>query len=281
MPAVGPRLPNKRAFLARMMLAVRPRLPTLMRPCALRLTSGRGFSDIVERVIGTGNPKRKEPLVLHTGFSGMGSVGQWSNWAGDSGAGGVNAGGAIAPAGGIFTWDAVKAMAPNRRVGARAAGEVLKHWRAALSAPLGDKNMVTVTDVSVDLTDGEDFDWRTYLAGRRQNAREVIGQGVVGFHGIFFPEWDPNMKQARFDLCVERVDGSWVRLHPDGRGGEAIPLLATAWGRAWQQIGGHEPTHNRTSLAFAVALADGGAQTGPAPKGAGARRALPTKEKFC
>ncbi len=31
---------------------------------------------IVEQMVGTGNPKRKEPLVLHTGFSGMGSVSQ-------------------------------------------------------------------------------------------------------------------------------------------------------------------------------------------------------------
>ncbi len=32
--------------------------------------------DIVKRVVGTGSPKGKEPLVLHTGFSGIGSVGE-------------------------------------------------------------------------------------------------------------------------------------------------------------------------------------------------------------
>ena len=74
--------------------------------------------------------------------------------------------------------------------------------------------------------------WRNYLACHPY-AREIIGEGVVGFDARFLNALEPNRDklnlpgnfgQHRFDFVVHRVDGTCVRLHPSGRR-EAKPVV--------------------------------------------------------
>jgi len=68
----------------------------------------------------------------------------------------------------------------------------------------------------VDLTDTVAFDWRNWLAGRKDRD-EVVGEGVVKFLFRRLPETDHNTREDRTDFVVLRADGTAVPLHPTGR----------------------------------------------------------------
>ena len=134
----------------------------------------------------------------------------------------------------------------------------LKAQRADMSgAVVDDYNMAPVagdrrrelTGVSPDI-----FDWRGWLAGRTVLPQQVIGEGVIAFGVAFFPEFDPNVKQARLDMVVKHTDGQLVRLHPESGGGEAQPLFLRPDG-AWLTIHGQSPA--RISMTEAIARAKG------------------------
>jgi hypothetical protein len=91
---------------------------------------------------------------------------------------------------------------------------------------------VCCQEEEVDLTDTDKFkfDWKNFLAGRKDRD-QVVGVGVVKFIFRRMPWKDPNTNEARTDFIVLRADGTAVRLHPTGHSrnkhsgmNEAIPV---------------------------------------------------------
>ncbi len=63
----------------------------------------------------------------------------------------------------------------------------------------------------VDLTDQPW--WRPWVASRN-DAAEVIGEGIFAFWFVYVDALDSNLATLRTDFMVRRVDGTDVRLHP-------------------------------------------------------------------
>lgn len=89
--------------------------------------------------------------------------------------------------------------------GRKAAHAFLKHWRATNRG--GEYT---------DLTEGDAFDWMSYLGGHRDRALIFAGGLRVETFGIRSMEWlfDTNTREPRVDFVVGRTDGTTARLHP-------------------------------------------------------------------
>jgi hypothetical protein len=98
----------------------------------------------------------------------------------------------------LFTWEDVQNGPPQRKVGARLANQYLKKVRKVNTGPLGDDNIVGITERCHDLNfvAPDVFDWRGWLAHRVVETKLVIGTGVAAIGLGFFPEYDANMRQA-------------------------------------------------------------------------------------
>ena len=96
-------------------------------------------------------------------------------------------------------------MSTKHPVGRRAAHTFLAKWRAENPTGTGD-----------DLTEGSEFDWRSYV-GQHLDREVIFSTGLlIERFSIRKMEWlfDTNTREPRVDFVVRRSDGSAVRLHP-------------------------------------------------------------------
>jgi len=94
------------------------------------------------------------------------------------------------------------------------------------------------------------------LAHRMVDTQLVIGTGAAAIGLGFFPEYDANMRQERFDFIIKRTDCTFVRLHPEASGGEAHPLYSQSLQGPWLTAAGVQ--HQRKSIEDARAKAHSG-----------------------
>jgi hypothetical protein len=124
----------------------------------------------------------------------------------------------------VWTWNDIIWHNRGGCVTSGAAHRVLENFRAEASGEVvvvpGARPQVFVKDdkQSLDLTDGNHFDWWGYLANH-PDGQKVVGQGVTKFELMFLEAVDPNHKQRRLDFIVTRVTTvadphPHVRLHP-------------------------------------------------------------------
>jgi len=105
------------------------------------------------------------------------------------------------------------ADAPQARtIGHRAAHKQLKALRDSMCTT------ASITAESRDVSDGAAFDWKAYISSR-DDLGDIVGPGISRVEGRFLAAKDPNWKSLkvpnRFDILVHRVDGSFVRIHPE------------------------------------------------------------------
>jgi len=105
----------------------------------------------------------------------------------------------------LYTWDVISHDADN--ITSDHAHHVLCKFRRTAS----------VSQQSLDLTDGRRFNWWGYLAGHYRG-RDIVGHGVTKFELRFLQPDDPKTKQRPLDFIVHRMGMkdpfTHVRLHP-------------------------------------------------------------------
>ena len=128
----------------------------------------------------------------------------------------------------------------NQIAGVKKAHELLHKLRASLMEVVrpGEDGVWGFTQEVVDLTDGQQFNWKGHLANHSDDRFEAIfgpwalaaSQGLYRFEARFLRCWDQNMhfgvkgtKQRRFDFVGFRDDGTHFRFRP-GSGGETWPI---------------------------------------------------------
>ena len=148
------------------------------------------------------------------------------------------AGWAMLPAD-IFTHEQALQMRTSKQiVGVNKAHGFLHQLRASLTEGQAVDGVWGFTQEVVDLTDGQQFNWKGYLANHSDDWLEAIfgprtpaaSQGFYRFEARFLRGWDKNMqfgvkgtKQRRFDFVGFRDDGKHFRFHP-GSSGETRPI---------------------------------------------------------
>ena len=97
-------------------------------------------------------------------------------------------------------------------IGYRCAHSFLKSWREQA----GDRE-------DRGLTDGEIFDWFSYLRNHPSCNAIFNGRRIVAFSIAKMASMDSNTKQHRVHFCIFRDDGKMVRSHPSSAG-ETFPV---------------------------------------------------------
>ena len=91
-----------------------------------------------------------------------------------------------------------------------AAHKFLTHMRDTHGATMWQQDLH-------DLTDSNEFNWRSYLANRPGTQALLRDAHVWQFAFVWTRAWDSNRKQQRGDFLLRLTDGRDYRLHPQSR----------------------------------------------------------------